>query len=181
MIIPTSKAKPAIIVAGLLFMPLLSAPPIRAQTPSISVGTWDTHLKTSALDGSKSYSAQLHSSTTITGSAGVVSSASLVVRCSAGKLGVFVSWPVFMGLGRTNVSYRIDTDPVQTANWDLSDNGLATGLFNEPGPARNLLDRLKSAKTLVVQASPYQRTATEAQFDLDHISEVVAATYEACP
>src|SRR5262245_52976284 len=136
---------------------LLSA---SALAEPLHQGPWDVEMTTSQPTGVTEYTADNTSSNKVKNDIGRTSTASLVVRCKAGELSVFIDWPAFMGNYGTEVTWRFDQGQIEKQEWKPSGTGTGTVV---PNP-RDFLKEMSVATTLVVDAPPYQFTSIEAVF-----------------
>ena len=142
---------------------------------------WKISSKTSALDGTTRYSAMLDAVSKVANAIGRPEAPTLVVRCvPRSGLASFIAWPLYMGSSDVQVVYRFDQEPVQHGVWSISEDGRASGFFETSRGLKGFLDKLSSAKRLVVQAPTYQSLPVEAEFELGAAAEVVAAAAKAC-
>jgi hypothetical protein len=140
-------------------------------------GAWKVDDTTSQLDGTRRYSATLVSSNKMPNAIGVAETATLIIRCRAGELSVYVAWPAFMGTDGQEVRWKFDQGEIWKQGWDASSDGTAT--FN-PTP-REFLTGLAVATHLVVNAAPYERENIEAVFDVTGANSIAATAIAACP
>lgn len=146
---------------------------------------WDVNESSSPLTHAVSISAALDSTKPLVNMIGRGENASLVLRCSDRVLVVYVNWPEvvnrdsenFAGQPKTMAAWRLDSAPIQTNFWTISDTGTAAGEFATQGAAK-LLGSFVQARQLVVRLSG--RMTQDAVFDLTGIAEIAPRVAGAC-
>lgn len=142
-----------------------------------AIAAWVVKDQTSQLDNSRFYSANLASSNTMPNSIGAADNATLVVRCKAGELSVYIVWPAFMGTDSQEVRWKFDAGQVWKQIWNNSEDGTATFARDQ----REFLNDIGKSSKLVVDAYPYQQENIEAVFDLVGADAIARDALSACP
>lgn len=109
----------------------------------------------------------------------------LMLRCRENVFAAYIAWTqvltmsgtTFGGRPQTMVLWRIDDQPIAVNFWLRSNDGMATGMF-ENRPAANLLNKLILAKRLAVRLTG--SSTQDAAFTLADIQAVATRVGGAC-
>ena len=105
-----------------------------------------------------------------------------VFRCQDNRTAAYVDWQRFITTGRINdghrVRFRIDDRSPVTAQWKMSTNYEATGLWR--GRAIPFLRELLGAERLIVETVPHGDNVVRANFDSSGIDEAITQISERC-
>ena len=142
-----------------------------------AAAAWIVQDKALQSDNTHAFIATLDSTNGITGANGHVDPATLIVRCAAGKLELYISWPTLMNDYRRQIQWKFDAGDIKNQNWHNSADGTSTF---DPTP-KDFLMHLKAAKELVVDAVPYHSDNVEAEFDVTGADRVADRALAACP
>lgn len=161
------------------------APPTAAQQADTPGQRWIVTDDRVPLTGARSLAASIPSSNELISILGYPKRASLVVRCNAGNLAVYVNWVEtvnydgrnMMGQLKTMALWRIDDGKIEGNLWDIDTSFTAAGEFKSKN-ALKLLSRLATAWTFVVRLSG--RQTQDAEFHVDGIQQVAANAAAAC-
>ena len=100
----------------------------------------------------------------------------LISRCQAGKIDVFIDWNEYLGR-EADVLTRIGKEKARTSQWSLSTDHQAT--FHPY--AIPFLKELKGQESFVAQVTPYNESPITAVFDTSGFDEAIKALKEVCP
>lgn len=140
-------------------------------------GGWQISDETRLLDNARVFSGILDSSNEIPNSVGKADHASIIVRCSAGQLEVYVTWPVFLGTRSIPpVKYKFGAGEIKSEYWSPSDGG--TAIFVRD--TQSFANALAAEVPLVVQVQPYRGGVIEAAFQTQGAAQIVATALSAC-
>ena len=153
---------------GICLMLLLSSP--------ASAGGWVVDDTISAFDGSRSYAATLQSSNMIRTPAGVGEPATLVVRCSASQLEVYIAWSQQVGKDALDMRWKTDNGNYASEIWSVSRDGGAT--FSEN--TRAFLARLGTAQHATFQLVLANFETLEASFTVTGADAIEKTALSAC-
>jgi len=141
--------------------------------PGQALAAWAVKTAVAKTDRTPTYVARVYSTNTMLTAAGIPRQAQFIVRCRAGKLDLYVSWPDNMGANFHDVHWRFDDGQMREDHWSSSEDG--TGSFvREQG---SFLNGLKNAKELVVAAPASQ---AEMEFNVSGADQVVQTATSSC-
>ena len=107
---------------------------------------------------------------------------SLYVRCWRDEIDIFVSWgddEYFGGDAWTiEVRARIDSDPMDSETWSLSDDRSSTFFPDEP--LVEFLGRIAVASRLILRVTPPNRSSVTVTFDLTGVRWALMPVADSC-
>ena len=93
----------------------------------------------------------------------------LVLRNQSGEAELYINWSSYLG-SEVYVTTRIDKEPVNTEEWQLSTDNEASFY---PQNVVEFIRRLKEAQTFVVKATPYNEDPIIAIFDMRGLADII--------
>lgn len=105
----------------------------------------------------------------------------LVVRCLRGTLSIYVVWDLEVGkkLDDARISYQIDEGPKRYAQWRLSENHRATGLWRNQGLA--LVKSLENADAFSVRLKTSTLSEPKvARFNVSEMKNKLPPLWQSC-
>jgi hypothetical protein len=139
-------------------------------------GGWKVADTISALDGTRTYAAEVLSSDTIRISSEDDEHSTLVVRCMANVLEVYIAWPKQVGKDALDMRWRADGGPPFAEVWSVSRDGSAT--FSEN--ARGFLANLKTAHRASFQLVLANFETLQATFNVAGADAVASTAMSVC-
>lgn len=139
-------------------------------------GEWKVDDTISPLDGSRTYAATLLSSDTIRISSDDDEHSTLVVRCMANVLEVYIAWPKQIGKDALDMRWRADGGPPFAEVWSVSRDGSAT--FSEN--AHVFLTNLKTAHRASFQLVLANFETLQASFNVAGADVIAGTAMAAC-
>jgi hypothetical protein len=137
---------------------------------------WKVDDTISALDGSRTYAATIQSSDTIRIAPGDDERATLVVRCVANLLEVYIAWPQAVGKDALDMHWRADGGTPLAEVWSVSRDGDAT--FSEN--ARQFLANLRTAHRATFQLVLANFETLQATFNVAGTDAIANTALSAC-
>jgi type VI secretion system protein VasI len=140
------------------------------------VGQWRITSEKSPIDDSVNVFVSVEADAEIRSGYTVVRP-TLFLRCAEKKTSVFINWGVYLGLDRTQMLTRLDTDPAQTGAWSVSTDSKAVFVLgSDIAFAKGLFGHGK----LLAQVTPYGESPVMAQFPITNIEEAIKPLRDAC-
>jgi len=103
----------------------------------------------------------------------------LLIRCQENTTSVAINWEMYLGIGESQIIYRIDRLPAETQEWRLSTNREAIGLWNGSS-AIPFINRLFDREMLLARITPYGESPVTAVFRIGGLKAAAAPLMEAC-
>jgi type VI secretion system protein VasI len=103
----------------------------------------------------------------------------LLIRCEENTTSIVIAWKTYLGIGESQITYRIDRLPAETHTWSLSTNFEAIGLWNGSS-AIPFINRLFDKETLLARITPYGDSPVTAVFAIGGLKAAAAPLMQAC-
>ncbi len=140
-------------------------------------GKWQIDSELSPVDDSKNVTLSLSANQPIRSQFGETVTPGLYVICRENKTELFINWSVYLGMGDTEVLYRLDKAKAQTNSWGISADNKAA--FYR-GNTIELAKELATSTRLFLQVTPYGENTVSATFDLAGLPQAIKPLQEAC-
>ena len=181
---PVAPVTPAAPVTPQAAAPKPNAPGDQAYSIPDDQKGWVHREDVSGLDGSKTETAMLPSTTAKVGRLSNISlpqHAVLVIRCREGKTDFYVGYTELVdGMDHTlPVEYRIDDNPPQHARWGISQDYQSYGTWQTPETIP-FVKTLMHAHEFFVRAKAGAMGSSEASFELAGMEAAIAPVRAAC-
>lgn len=148
---------------------------ISAQPP----GSWEIEEQRSEVDGSRSLYLTVEAGALTFDQNNHPTRPSLWIRCAEDQMSLYVWWKLYLGVDEIDVSYRVDSLPLQTQSWTIANNNEFAGLWSEDS-AIPLIRRLLDADQLLLQLSPYDQTTMGSSFEVAGLRQAIKPLRAAC-
>lgn len=151
------------------------------QVQSEEKGDWNVRFETSRIDDSKNVYLTLQSSDTFRDRFGNAKKAYLVIACQdhSTEFAVQFEASVMSDSGDYGqLTYRIDGKPAQTAQFSVSADNWALGLWS--GRGIPMIKKLFGSQTFLVRAVPYMEGAITVQFKTTGLESAIKPLRKAC-
>lgn len=153
---------------------------LNVDTPKVdsleNKGKWLVNSEQSPIDDSKNVFLTLSANAPIPGRYGKNPTPTLVFRCMEKRTEGYINFGVYLGMGTTAVTLRLDKDKAQTNQWGISNDHEAAFI---PQPIL-FLKALTKKETLLVQVTPYGGNPVMMTFDVEDLIQAVKPLSEAC-
>lgn len=148
------------------------------RDPALAPGVWRANDQVAPLDGRRTVTQTLYSSSDIPQRFGGPTVGILVLRCAAGSREAMVAWPgAFFSSRGAWVWWRVDGSEIREESWS-NIQGMTSGVrSNDPN---RLLDAIETGDQLVIRVQDHS-TSQDIVFDLGDGATAVHAIREACP
>jgi type VI secretion system protein VasI len=103
----------------------------------------------------------------------------LVIRCMESKTAFYIDWGAYLGIGRTRVTWRIDTRAPHNAAMDISTDSNAAGFWSGK-EAIDAVRALKGGTKLVARITPYSESPVETTFQIEGADRQVDEVAKTC-
>jgi type VI secretion system protein VasI len=143
---------------------------------------WDVREETSKIDDSKNITLHLKSMESIIDQYGQSSPMGLWIMCREKKADLYFTFAGnFMSSTEAwgKVTYRIDKQPAATKTFKESTDHEALGLWGG-GASIPFIKELFGASTLLVRATPFNRSSVTAEFNIVGLREAIVPLQKVC-
>ena len=158
------------------------------QTPTTAAalrGLWTTQVDTSPIDDSKTIYLALDAMDEVTSSWGVEIRPTLVLRCKAGTIDVYLrlkteyellEGPLLSGTW-TSLRVRFDNDRHSSVRASLSTDSQSAFFLD----SNSIIKQIQDATTLLIEVTPYMTTNQVVTFYTSHLDYHLPELVDACP
>lgn len=158
-----------------MHLSIIAALTIAAQ---VVPSPWEGTDQTAPLDGRRTVTQSLLSTTRIQRPYGEPVQAVFMLRCAGGGREAMVAWPgAFISTRGARVSWRVDGSETREEDW-MNIQGMPTA--TRTGHPNRLLDAIETGEQLVMRVESYG-AVQDLVFDLGDGAAAVAAIREGCP
>ncbi|MGB3290968.1 MAG: type VI secretion system-associated protein TagO [Burkholderiaceae bacterium] len=144
------------------------------NTTSNKSGKWETATHTDPMTDKSIYIARLDADT---GERRLRGAPSIMVRCKDNKTEMYINWNDFLGSRSISTTYRIDKEPAQRSEWDLSTDKKSAFFPGSPVP---MLKKLVESSTFAANVTPYNESPVTAIFNTTGADKALADIRKGC-